>query len=214
MRDTRTLTERQAQIVQLREEGHSLSAIADRLGTSKGSVSSSLRAAKAKAAATGPPEAFAQMSEVKNPEATAEALDLATDPFMSITAAAKQCGFPPTTLKQLMRRMKTRWAPLNDAIREVKDQEMARLCEDRAYRCMSYMDDFSMAGAPVKDLAISAGVMIDKSRLLKDQPTHVMRVEDFRKLDEQLVVLHDEMERRGMLIDVTPEKKKATAGAS
>ncbi len=97
MRDTRTLTERQAQIVQLREEGLSLSAIANRLGTSKGSVSSSLRAAKVKAAATGPPKAFAQTCEVKNPEAPAEALDLATDPFTTIEAAAKKCGFPDSS---------------------------------------------------------------------------------------------------------------------
>ncbi len=208
MRDTRTLTERQAQIVQLREEGLSLSAIADRLGTSKGSVSSSLRAAKAKAAATGAPKAFAQTCEVKKPEKTARALDLATDPFATIEAAAKKCGFPPTTLKQLMRRMRVRYAPLNDAIREVKDRELALLCGDRAHRCLTYMDDFSMAGASVKDLAISAGVMIDKSRLLKDQATHVIKIQDIRKLDEMAKVMHDEMERRGMLVDVTPEKEK------
>ncbi len=211
MRDTRILTERQAQIVQLREEGLSLSAIADRLGTGKGSISSSLRAAKAKAAATGAPKAFAQTCEVKKPEATARALDLATDPFTSIEAAAKQCGFPRTTLQQFMKRVRTRYAPLNDAIREVKDRELARLCEDRAHRCLTYMDDFSMAGASVKDLAISAGVMIDKSRLLKDQATHVIKIQDIRKLDEMAKVLHEEMERRGMLVDVTPEKEKVAS---
>ena len=38
-----------------------------------------------------------------------------------------------------------------------------------------------------------------------------MRVEDFRKLDEMAKVLHDEMERRGMLVDVTPEKEKVAS---
>ena len=141
-------------------------------------------------------------------------MDLATDPFTTIEAAAKQCGFPRTTLQQLMRRMRVRYAPLKDAIREVKDRELARLCEDRAHRCLTYMDDFSMAGASVKDLAISAGVMIDKSRLLKDQATHVIKIPDVRKLDEMAELLHAEMERRGMLVDVTPEKETATVEAS
>ncbi len=214
MHDPRTLTERQAQIVELREEGLSLSAIADRLGTGKGSISSSLRAAKAKAAATGAPKAFAQTVEVKNPAKGAEAIDKLTDPFTTIESAARACGLPRTTAQQLMKRLQTRYAPLKDAIREVKDRELARLCEDRAHRCLTYMDDFSMAGASVKDLAISAGVMIDKSRLLKDQATHVIKIQDVRKLDEMAELLHAEMERRGMLVDVTPEKETATVGAS
>ena len=56
--------------------------------------------------------------------------------------------------------------------------------------------------------------MIDKSRLLKDQATHVIKIQDVRKLDEMAELLHAEMERRGMLVDVTPEKETATVGAS
>ncbi len=211
MHDPRKLTERQAQIVQLREEGLSLSAIANRLGTSKGSISSSLRAAKAKAAATGPPKPFAQMSEVKNPEATAEAIDMATEPFMSIAAAAEITGFPRTTLNQILKRLKARHAPLNAALREAKDKQLAALLEDRTLRALHYLDDFVLAGASARDLAVTTGVLIDKRQLLKDQPTHIMKIEDFRKLDQQLKIYYDEMQRRGMLVDVTPEKEKVAS---
>ncbi len=59
--------------------------------------------------------------------------------------------------------------------------------------------------ASARDLAAISALMIDKRQLLRGEPTHVMRVEDFRKLDELGKVLHEEMERRGMLVDVTPE---------
>ena len=78
--------------------------------------------------------------------------------------------------------------------------------EDRAHRCITYIDDFNMAGAGVRDLAVSAGVMIDKARLLKGEPTNIMRVQDIKELDELGKMLNAEMKRRGLLIDVTPEK--------
>ncbi len=64
-----------------------------------------------------------------------------------------------------------------------------------------YMDDFSMAGAAVKDLAISAGIMVDKARLLKGEPTTIYRHEDVRKLDELGAALMKEMKRRGITIE-------------
>ena len=60
--------------------------------------------------------------------------------------------------------------------------------------------------ASVKDLAAVAGMMVDKRQLLRGEPTQVIKIQDIRKLDEMAKALHEEMERRGMLIDVTPEK--------
>ncbi len=60
--------------------------------------------------------------------------------------------------------------------------------------------------ASVKDLAAVAGMMVDKRQLLRGEPTQVIKIQDIRKLDEMAKALHEEIERRGMLIDVTPEK--------
>ncbi len=62
--------------------------------------------------------------------------------------------------------------------------------------------------ASVRDLAAVAGMMVDKRQLLRGEPTQVIRIQDIRKLDEMAKVRHEEMERRGMLVDVTPEKEK------
>ena len=207
------LTEREVEVIRLRdEEKLPWAKIAERLGTVKGSVNASYRQAQTKIDRAENPEKYpsklgqGHLSEVKRPEETAAVLDAATDPFMTIKAAAKQCNFPESTLKALMRRMKTAYQPLNEAIREIKDDEMVLLLEDRAHRCVTFIDDLNMGGAGVRDLAISAGVLIDKARLLKGQPTQITRLEDVKKLDELAEMLNEEMKRRGRLIDITPEK--------
>ena len=192
------LTEREAEVVRLRdEEKLSWNAIARALGTSKSSVNSSYRNATNKK--NRPPNSFSQAIEVKDPEKAAEVLDIATDPFMTIRAAAKECGFPPSTLHQFMKRIEARYKPLGDAIRTLKNDEMVKLLEDRARRIFNYMDDFAMATASLRDLAIAGGVVIDKARLLKDQPTQILTMQDRRHLDELGVALLKESVRRGLI---------------
>ena len=211
------LTERETSIIRLRDdEGLSWTKIGERLGTTKSSVNSSYRAAKLKIDRAANPKAYRQAPkqaptankrsvEVTKPDETAELLDTALEPFVHIQAAAKACGFPPSTARRLMQRMAARYKPLRDAIAPVKDEELILLLEDRALRCLQYADDFSMAGAPLKDLMVSAGIAIDKARLLKGEPTSITRFEDIRKLDEVGKLLMAEMQRRGLIVDVMPE---------
>ena len=208
------LTEREVEVIRLRdEEKLTWAKIAERLDTAKGSVNASYRQAMAKIDRAENPEAHkseikvrGDTVEVKRPDETAELLDIALEPFKTIGAAAEACGFPPSTAKRLMRRMAARYKPLHDAVRKIKDEDMTLLLEDRAHRCITYIDDFNMAGANVRDLAVSAGVMIDKARLLKGEPTNITRIEDVKKLDDLAEMLNEELQRRGRLIDVTPEK--------
>ena len=208
------LTEREIEVVRLRDEEKLVwREIAERLGTAKGSVNASYRQAMAKIDRSENPENYptkppgqGHLSEVKRPEQTAAVLDAATDPFMTIKRAAEECGFPKRTLTALMRRMKTRYGPLNDAIREVKKTELVKILDDKALRCLEYIDDFSMGAASLQNLAVSTGILIDKSQLLQGAPTTITRIEDVKKLDELAEMLNDELQRRGKLIDVTPEK--------
>ena len=194
------LTDRETEIVQLRDtEGLSWRQIADRVGTTRSSVNSSYRAAKRKATALPKPRASA--TEVARPEEAAALIDAATSPFATVLQAARACGFPPTTARRIMQRLEARYAPLNDAIQKVKREELIALFEDRAQRCLFYMDDFSMAGAGLKDLAISAGIMTDKARLLKGEPTAIYSHKDMKKLDELGAAIMKEMQRRGITIE-------------
>ncbi len=211
------LTERETSIIRLRDdEGLSWAKIGERLGTTKGSVNSSYRAAKLKLDRAANPEAYrkapkqapkanSRSVEVTKPDETAELLDIALEPYASIAAAAETCGFPKSTARNLMKRIAARYKPLRDAIKPVKDEEMILLLEDRARRALLYCDDFVMAGAPAQALMTTAAIAIDKARLLKGEPTAITRLQDIRKLDEVGELLMAEMKRRGKLIDVTPE---------
>lgn len=138
------MTERAAEIIRLRDEERlPWPAIAKRFGTSKGSVNSSYRHAKRQQGRQ--PTARGNSVEVKKPKESAAVLDVVTDPFATVAAAAKECGFPEATLKGLLKRMRTRYKPFDDALREVKKGEMIKLLEDRALRCVEYIDDFAMA---------------------------------------------------------------------
>lgn len=211
------LTEREVDVLRLKdEEKLSWTKIGELLGTTRGSVNSSYRAAKIKLDRTANPEAYRKAPkqapkpnkrsvEVTKPDETAELLDMALEPYAAIGVAAEACGFPKSTARNLMQRMAARYKPLRDAIKPVKDEEMILLLEDRARRALLYCDDFVMAGAPAQALMTTAAIAIDKARLLKGEPTAITRFEDIRKLDEVGELLMAEMKRRGKLIDVTPE---------
>ena len=214
------LTEREVEVLRLKdEEGLTWAKIGELLGTKRNSVYSSYRAAKLKLDRAANPEAYLkppkaddqvpkankQTVEYQKPDETAELLDTAMEAFVHIEAAAKACGFPPSTARRLMKRMAARYKPLRDAIQPVKDQELILLLQDRALRCLQYADDFAMAGASLKDLLIGAGIAIDKAQLLKGEPTAITKFQDIRKLDEVGKLLQAEMERRGLIVDVTPE---------
>ncbi len=57
-----------------------------------------------------------------------------------------------------------------------------------------------------KDLTTMFGTLIDKRQLLRGEPTQITRLQDVKKLDELAEMLSEEMQRRGKIIDVTPEK--------
>ena len=211
------LTEREVEVLRLKdEEKFSWAKIGDLLGTTKSSVNSSYRAAKLKMDRAANPEIYRQAPkqkpnankrsvEVTKPDETAALLDTALEPFVHIEAAAKACGFPSSTARRLVQRMAARYKPLRDAIQPVKDEELILLLQDRALRCLQYADDFAMAGASLKDLLIGAAISIDKAQLLKGEPTAITKFQDIRKLDEVGKLLHAEMERRGLIVDVTPD---------
>ena len=101
------LTDREVEVLRLKDEGLSWAKIGERLHTTKSSVNSSYRAAQVKLDRAANPEAHRQAPkangntvEVKRPDETAELLDTALEPFIHIEAAAKACGFPPSTAKR------------------------------------------------------------------------------------------------------------------
>ncbi len=66
------------------------------------------------------------------------------------------------------------------------------------------MDDFSLGQSSARDLSVTIGVLVDKRNLLKPENGPLVRYEDIQKVDTLLEAIHNELERRGKLGDVTP----------
>ena len=76
------------------------------------------------------------------------------------------------------------------------------MVESTALKVLLAMGDPDrLAEAKEHQLAISFGVLVDKARLLRGEPTAIYRTEDVRKLDELGAALMKEMARRGITID-------------
>ncbi len=206
------LTERETSIIRLRDdEGLSWSKIGERLGTTRGSVNSSYRAAKIKLDRTANPEKYpskprgqSNLSEFKRPELRA-ASSAATDPIMTIKRAAREAGLPKSIIDGLLKRMNTDHGPANDAIREMKKAEVVKIIDGKVLQLLGYIDDYAMGAATLNQLCVATGILVDKSLLLQGEPTAILRFQDIRKLEELGTLFQAEMERRGKLIDVTPE---------
>ena len=130
----------------------------------------------------------------------ARRLILRLRPRMAVYNSYSQCNFPKSTLNALLKRMRTGWRPVGDAVREVKRTEMVGLLDDVAWRSLKNIDDLTLGGASARDSAVIAGIAIDKSLLLKGEPTQIMGHEERKKLEELAPALLAEIKRRGLTI--------------
>ena len=80
-----------------------------------------------------------------------------------------------------------------------------RLClellDTNIEKALLYLDDFVLAGASAKDLAIVTGILLDKRQVLKGEPTQRISIEERGKLEDLIPMLISEAKRRGMAID-------------
>ena len=137
--------------------------------------------------------------EETNPKAAAIAIDAATDPFVSIRRAAKAAGLPQSTTTQLIKRMETRYRPLNDELKTFKTKELLGMLEDRLYRALHYLDDTVLSGSSARDLAVIGGVLFDKIQLLKGAPTSIQSFAEMRQQGDVMTAIVHEMKVRGLM---------------
>ena len=137
--------------------------------------------------------------EETKPEQAAAVIDLATDPFVSVRAAAKEAGLPLSTTQQLIKRLQARYRPLNNELKTLKTKELLAMIDDRLHRALHYLDDYVLSGASARDLAVITGVLFDKRQLINNQPTQIMSHADRKTHEEMALALTMEMKRRGLI---------------
>ena len=85
---------------------------------------------------------------------------------------------------------------------ELKKQLLIELIDSTALKVLLAMGDpDKLLEVKEQQLAISFGILVDKSRLLKGEPTAIYSHEDMRKLDDLGVALMKEMKRRGITLE-------------
>lgn len=127
--------------------------------------------------------------------------------FERLKQAGVECGIDPRAMKQLVTRLQVR--PPAKGRLKLDDKELLALIDDRLARAFAFLDDFTLGQANARDLMVSIGILTDKRQLLRGEPTAITRLEDVKKLDEDLLMLVKEMRRRGKIIDITPEANGA-----
>jgi hypothetical protein len=129
-------------------------------------------------------------------EALVTALDACADPYKSLATVAAEAGIPESAIKRLVDRIKSKFQPVISEMKTVQTSELTRMLDDRAYRALSYLDDFALSAASAKDLAIVAGIMLEKRQLLRGEPTHILSQTERASMNELGQMLMKELSRR------------------
>ena len=169
---------------------------------------------KRKYTAATHPKTMSKLKDVDlNPSELAELLEVGSEPHKSLVAAAKQCGFDEKVTQRMLDRIKSEFQPVLGEMRKVKTGEILKALEDRAYRALMYMDDYALAKSSAKDLAVIAGIMLEKRALLRGEPTQILSIEDRQNMNELLPALLQEAQKRGMFVDVIEGMVDVTPGS-
>ena len=157
---------------------------------------------------------YKNATEAKYPEETAKALELMGDPLKDFEAIAEASGLPRKTVHILAQRLRRRWVPVSNKISVINQKELLLKIEDRMDKALEYMDDVAFASAPLRDLALTFGILHDKRQLLMGQPTQILSVQERKELNELLPEIVKEAERRGITIDSSPVHAGGEEGVS
>ena len=142
------------------------------------------------------------LEEVLTGEQLADVLLEGSKPFVSFLAAAKELGLKTHTTQRLVQRLRAQYQPVLSELRKFQKDEFLGLLEDRAHRALEYMDDYTLANANAKDLAIIVGILMEKRQLLRGEPTQILSIEERAGMSDLIPKLLREAERRGLSVGV------------
>lgn len=206
--DQSRLTERESLILTLKREGKTSKVIAATLGCSHNVIRNALNGIYTKIGMKGglhraaiSKESTSNLTELKRPEQAAAFIDAVTDPFAKIALAMRDCGLPESTCEALLRRLRTRYRPVNAALRDLKTADLIRMLNERITLALQYIDEKVIAEASFRDLSLGTSAMIEKRNLLRGEPTQVFDFNLRQKLEVLLPAAIAEARRRGIPIE-------------
>lgn len=156
-----------------------------------------------------------QQLENKQPDEAGQFIaDLTADPYTNLRKLAKAHGFNERAVRGFIRRMETRYLPLQQEMRSISTKQLQNTIDDRLSRILDYMDDYVIAEAPLRELAVAFGVLMEKRQLLRGEPTQIIDNTERQSIAELLQAANKEAERRGLTIDITPFNVEMEEGSA
>ncbi len=159
--------------------------------------------------------------EVREPEAAAAIIaGLAASSFLdpdpkyrALKEAAAAAGWRPTLVNALIKRLRVGdYTPAREEVKSLVGKDLVECLDKKIAMTLGYIDDYSMASASFKDLNIGLSIMVEKSQLLKSQPTHIIDFTTRTQVNGLLPVLIAEAKRRGFTIDGSAKRVDAPGG--
>jgi DNA-binding CsgD family transcriptional regulator len=202
------LTDRQREVLRLRYQDPdklmTVTDIAKQLGLSPDKVKYALRRGIKRAGGRPPQpgDPALHSHEAKQPEAFADVLMGVTHAEagqISLSELARQLGLPPSTVIAINKRLDRRYFDLKDKIGKIQIKDLAEMSRFNAYRVMASISDADIEAAPLRDKAVTAGILMDKMLLLEGRPTEIVTVEERHHIADLLPALLKEAERRGFI---------------
>jgi len=112
--------------------------------------------------------------------------------------AAKALGLNQKITNALVKRVEH---PVNST-KKYSPDELLEQIDLKIALGLDYMDDLTFAGASLKELSLSLGILIDKRQILMGEPTEIVSVKELADLNALLPELLEECKRRGITIDM------------
>jgi transposase len=147
----------------------------------------------------------ANLLEQRDPKKHGEALVALTRPGRSIEGVAKSLGVSPGVATRIAKDLDGELLPLKRAIEDVRIEDLTKRFGTLSRDAIDAITPDKLLRSSAPQLAVIAGIAVDKFQLLRGQPTQRMEIGDRRQMNEVLALIVKEAKRRGVEIDVTPE---------
>lgn len=128
---------------------------------------------------------------------------IATNPDNVVRKLAKAEGFPYLATEKFINRLRVNHVGLTNAVKTRSRAQEIETMSEKISRILDYMDDYTLANADLKDLAIAFGILAEKRQLMEGRPTQILTFEERRQMPELLGAALREAKRRGLNIDAT-----------
>jgi hypothetical protein len=118
----------------------------------------------------------------------------------ALKVAAKNAGVKPGVIQALVNRLRA-GDPNVSGKAEVKRLEGKALVDaitDKLSMVLHYVDEYAISQANLKDLAVTTGILVEKSLLLKGQPTQIIDFTSRQQITQLVPAMLAEAKRRGL----------------